>query len=81
MANLCFVSNIHVYVVVNFVSRNDVNVTLCCLSVLNINNYTSSNFLGFFILPKGVLPLSGFFLRMPLSETLGNGVAELVFHA
>lgn len=81
MANLCFVNNIHVYVVVNFVSCNDVNVTLCCLSVLNINNYTSSNFLGFFILPKGVLPLSGFFLRMPLSETLGNRVAELVFHA
>lgn len=74
MENLCFVKNIDIYIVVNFVRSNDANVILYCLSLLNFDNCTSSNFLVFwvFLLSKGVLPLSGFFLRMSLSEAPGN---------
>lgn len=56
------------------------NVALVYLTLTIVPVATSKVFF-FFLLPKDVLPLSGFLLRMSLSETLGNRVAGLVFHA
>lgn len=49
MENLCFVNNIDIYIIVNFVSSNDANVILYCLSLLNFDNCTSSNFFVFWV--------------------------------
>lgn len=68
----------HSGIVVNLVSRNDINRVLRCHSGLKVSNCTNGNI---FILLKGVFPFRGFLLRLSLSETLGNRVAGSVFHA